>query len=262
MMKQIFPRTMQVLATAGPLTGHPIRERLGAKTSLPAAEDSLAARTRGCWMAGSSRATVRKGTVVHARLCTAKVSLGWLALALLLAIPRAGAANAPATARAPVHTGAANAALGQHDSNAPINVASDNFVGNFQTKVGTYIGNVIVTQADYKLRADRVKVTVVNGKPTRFDATGHVVFVSSSGTATGDNGIYDLGPRTVTLTGHVVLTKEKDVMHGTMLTVNMVTGESHLTAHGENGNRVQGLFVQQQTPAGKGAATPPSGAPK
>lgn len=142
-------------------------------------------------------------------------------------------------------TAPAHGALAGHNSNAPINVSSDNFVGNFETKVGTYTGNVVVTQADYKLRADKVDVKVVDGKPSRFVATGNVVFISSSGTATGDDGIYDLGPRTITLTGHVVLTKEKDVMHGTALTVNMNTGESHLTARGAPGGRVQGLFVQQ-----------------
>lgn len=140
---------------------------------------------------------------------------------------------------------AAAPALAPHNSNAPINVSSDNFEGNFQTKVGTYSGNVIITQADDKLRADSVQVEVVSGKPSRFHAAGHVVFVSPSGTATGDTGVYDLGPRTITLTGHVVLTKEKDVMHGTALVVDMNTGESHLTAHGAPGGRVQGLFVQQ-----------------
>lgn len=155
------------------------------------------------------------------------------------------AADAPAAGK--------TSPLGTRNSNGPINVSSDNFVGNFQTKVGTYIGNVIVTQADDKLRADKVRVSVLDGKPSRFDATGNVVFVSPSGTATGDYGIYDLGPRTVTLTGHVVLTKDKDVMHGTMLTVNLATGESHLTARGSPGNRVQGLFVQrpQSKPSGQ-----------
>jgi lipopolysaccharide export system protein LptA len=174
----------------------------------------------------------------------------------------ATAATTPGTATAPAHGGTAtNGALAEHDSNAPINVTSDNFVGNFETKVGDYIGNVIVTQADDKLRADRVKVNVVNNKPTKFEAFGHVVFVSTSGTATGDNGVYDLGPpRMVTLTGHVVLTKEKDVMHGTKLVVNMVTGESHLTAQGSAGNRVQGLFVQQ--PSAQGSAKPAGSAPK
>jgi lipopolysaccharide export system protein LptA len=160
----------------------------------------------------------------------------------------------------PARNAAPNGALAKHDSDAPINVSSDNFVGNFETKVGTYTGNVIVTQADYKLRADQVRVNVVNNKPSRFNATGHVVFVSASGTATGDTGVYDLGPRTVTLNGHVVLTKDKDVMHGTALTVNMVTGESHLTALGAPGGRVQGLFLQQ--PASQSGAKPAGGAPK
>lgn len=142
------------------------------------------------------------------------------------------------------------------NSNAPINVSSDAFEGNFQTKVGTYSGNVIVTQGDDKLRADTVKVDVIAGKPNRFEATGHVVFVSPSGTATGDNGVYDLGPRTITLTGHVVLTKEKDVMRGTSLVVDMNTGQSRLVARGAQGNRVQGLFVQQPK---SGAGKSPSG---
>jgi lipopolysaccharide export system protein LptA len=167
----------------------------------------------------------------------------------------AATATAPAATKAPT-----GGAVPHHDSDAPVNVSSDNFVGNFETKVGTYTGNVIVTQADYKLRADKVDVNVVNGKPSRFHAFGHVVFVSTSGTATGDTGVYDLGPRVVTLTGHVVLTKEKDVMHGTALTVNMVTGESHLTAHGSPGNRVQGLFVQQ--PSTQGTAKSTGAAPK
>lgn len=204
--------------------------------------------------------TIRRETHVlrprGARLLAVTVCLLLLAAGTIPAL----AAVVPASGSPPTHNAPANGALSGHVSNAPINVSSDNFVGNFETKVGTYIGNVIVTQADYKLRADQVKVNVVDGKPSRFDATGHVVFVSTSGTATGDNGIYDLGPRTVTLTGHVVLTKDKDVMHGTTLTVNMVTGESHLTAHGSPGNRVQGLFVQQ--PSAQGNAKPAAGTPK
>jgi lipopolysaccharide export system protein LptA len=170
-------------------------------------------------------------------LCTA------LTLAAAILAVRAADAVAPAS-----HAGAH-----AHNSNAPINVSSDTFEGNFQTKVGTYSGNVIVSQGDDKLRADTVKVDVVAGKPSRFEAAGHVVFISASGTATGDNGVYDLGPRTITLTGHVVLTKEKDVMRGTSLVVNMNTGQSRLIAHGAQGNRVQGLFVQQpQSGAAKG----------
>ncbi len=134
-------------------------------------------------------------------------------------------------------------AFGSHNSNAPINVAADNFVGDLETKVGTYIGNVIVTQADYKLRADKLQVEVAAGKPQRLVADGNVVFNSTSGAATGDNGVYDLGPRTVTLTGKVVLVKGKDVMRGSRLVVDMKTGLAHLTAKGMPGGRVTGSFI-------------------
>jgi len=157
----------------------------------------------------------------------------------------------------PAMAGDGHAGLTPHTSNAPINVSSDTFEGNFETKIGTYSGNVIITQADNKLRADTVRVEVAAGKPSRFQANGHVVLVSSSGTATGDTGVYELGPRTVTLTGHVVLAKDKDVMRGTSLVVNMNTGESHLTAQGAPGGRVQGLFVQQ--PQSSKSANKPAG---
>jgi lipopolysaccharide export system protein LptA len=149
--------------------------------------------------------------------------------------------------------------LGKHDTNAPINVTSDDFVGDLNTKVGTYIGNVVVIQADYRLKADKVKIETEKGNPSKFFADGNVVFVSTSGSATGDNGVYDLTPpRTLTLTGKkVVLTKEKDVMRGTRLVVNLVTGDSHLTAQGMPGNRVQTYFIpKQQNPKAKPTQTP------
>ena len=133
--------------------------------------------------------------------------------------------------------------LGSHNSNAPINVSSDNFIGDLASKIGTYIGNVIVIQGDMHLRADRVKVNVAQGKPTRIEATGKVVVNAPSGIATGDNGIYELGPRTITMTGHVVLTKEKDVMRGTKLVMDLNTNLAHLYAQGMPGGRVQGLFI-------------------
>lgn len=144
--------------------------------------------------------------------------------------------------------------LGAHDSSAPIAVSADAFTGDFQTKVGMYTGNVLIAQGDIKLRADKVKIVVDQGKPNRIEATGNVVLNAPSGAATGDTGVYDLVPRTITLTGHVVLTKEKNVMRGTSLVVNLVTGQARLGAQGMPGGRVQGLFTpppQSSNPAKK-----------
>jgi len=151
---------------------------------------------------------------------------------------------APAAAPAKKQTqGGGTMNMGHHDTNAPINVSSDNFEGDMQTKVGTYIGNVIIIQGDFKLRADKVEIHEVGNKPSAMNGYGHVLFATPDSTASGDTGVYDLGPRTITLDGKVVLTKEKDVMRGTHAVMNLDTGISHITAKGMAGNRVTGLFI-------------------
>ena len=144
---------------------------------------------------------------------------------------------------AQTHTTQQGLGLGKHDSSAPINIASDNFLGDLTTKIGTYSGNVVVVQGDMKMRADRVRVDVVDGKPNKIYSHGGVVVEAPNGTATGDDGLYDLTPNTITLTGKVVLTKQKDVMRGTMVVMDMNTNLAHLTAKGMPGGRVQALFI-------------------
>ena len=170
-----------------------------------------------------------------------------LALSLLLL----GAA-APASSPLP----------GKHDANQPINVSADRFVAEKNPSAGangaitgTYSGNVVITQGDIKMRANTVRINVISGKPNKIYADGNVVVVSASGTATGDSGVYDVAPRLVTLTGHVVLTKEKNVMRGAQLTVNLVTGIAQLGGgvtgtHGGTG-RVQGIFTPPPQSGGK-----------
>ncbi|HKD22578.1 MAG TPA: LptA/OstA family protein [Rhizomicrobium sp.] len=127
------------------------------------------------------------------------------------------------------------------------NIASDSFEGDFKTKEGIYRGNVIVTQANCRLRADKIVAEAVSGSKdiNRLTATGNVVFDSTSGTATGDNGVYELGPKTITFTGKVVLTKGKNVMRGTLLVVDLNSGLARLTAKGLPGGRVQSTLVPE-----------------
>jgi lipopolysaccharide export system protein LptA len=136
-------------------------------------------------------------------------------------------------------------AFSSRKCHGPIDVSSDSFEGDMQTKVGTYIGNVIMIQAECKLRADKVIAEATKGNDLdRMTAIGNVVFTSTSGTAVGDHGVYDLGDKkTITLTGKVVLTKGKDVMRGTRLIVDMDTGLAHMTAKGMPGGRVQSSFI-------------------
>ena len=165
---------------------------------------------------------------------------GWgtRACAFLVATGMAGAAADTATS-----TAATGFGLSKRDANAPIEVSADRFDADFNSKQGTYSGNVLVKQGDFHLRADKVRVNVVSGKPDKIFATGNVVFTAPNGDARGDDGVYDVGPRLITLNGHVLLTKEKNVMRGSTLTVNLITGQAQLGARALPGGRVQGLFT-------------------
>ena len=134
----------------------------------------------------------------------------------------------------------------------PYDVTSDNFVGNFDTKVGTYTGNVIVIQAECKLRADKVVAEAVDGNDlNRMTATGNVVFASSSRHGDRRYRRLRLGPKTVTLTGKVVLTKGKDVMRGTRSRREHGHGNGPSDRHRRGRRRrVQSVFVPKSDTAG------------
>jgi lipopolysaccharide export system protein LptA len=139
------------------------------------------------------------------------------------------------------------------NSNQPIDIAADKVAADLNTKTVTYSGNVVVTQGDIKMHADAMKVNTDNGKASTIQATGKVVVDSPvSGTVTGDTGVYDVSAHSVLMTGKVVLTHGKDVMRGTRLTVNLITGQAVLgapgavtgaAAKGAPEGRVQGTFT-------------------
>jgi lipopolysaccharide export system protein LptA len=133
--------------------------------------------------------------------------------------------------------------LSAKDTSAPIEVSADRFDADLNSKTGTYSGNVLVKQGQMRLRADKVRVDVVSGKPDKILANGNVLFTAPSGNAQGDACVYDVAPRLITLTGRVVLTKDKNVMRGSTLTVNLATGQAQLGARQVPGQRVQGLFT-------------------
>ena len=147
--------------------------------------------------------------------------------------------------------------LGKHDADAPISIAADTFVADENAKTGTWSSNVVISQGDMRMRANSVRMNVVgkDNKPDKIFAQGGVVVDSpASGTVTGDSGVYDVVQRTVTLTGHVVLTKQNNSMRGAQMTVNLVTGIATLgggasATTGQTG-RVQGIFTPASKPSG------------
>jgi lipopolysaccharide export system protein LptA len=132
---------------------------------------------------------------------------------------------------------------GMSNPNAPIDLSANE--SSFDQKSGllVYTGNVIVKQGEVKLRANVMRAKLNNSKPSLIYADGRVVIDAPSGVATGDKGVYDVNPRIVTLTGHVVLTKDKNVMRGEQLTVNLITGKATFGSEGGKPGRVQALFT-------------------
>ncbi len=166
----------------------------------------------------------------------------------------APAKPAPAPAKpAPVKPAADNKPiLGERNNNAPITINSDSFQADLNGKTGTWSGNVVVIQGDMKLRANTVRMTTVNDKADKVMASGNVVVDSvKTGTVTGDSGVYNVVPRTVVMTGNVVMKKGKDVMRGAQLTVNLATGQAVLgggvkgqvPGQTQTNTRVQAVFT-------------------
>lgn len=180
---------------------------------------------------------------------------------LFLAVPAVAQTAPPSTAAKPAsgtNSVQQNLGLGKHDSSAPIHLSADTFSSDVKTKEGDYAGNVVVTQGDMTMRADKMHFDVTDGDLSMITATSNVVVVAPNGTATGDHGIYDLKTHLITMTGKVVLTKKKDVMRGTKLVMDMTTNLAHLTADSTQGNRVTAIFLpkQQAKNDGTGGATP------
>ena len=132
---------------------------------------------------------------------------------------------------------------GMLNPNAPIDVSADNFTADANAKTGVYTGNVIVHQGEVRMRANSVRAHFIDNKPDKIFAQGHVVVDAPSGIATGDSGVYEVNPRLITLKGNVVLTKDKNVMRGQQLVVNLITGQATLDGGNGQGGRVQGLFT-------------------
>jgi lipopolysaccharide export system protein LptA len=147
--------------------------------------------------------------------------------------------------------------LTSRDTNAPIAVSANSSTADLNAKTLSYTGNVVVTQGNMKLHADFMRLHTEDQKPDTITANGNVVFAAPSGSAQGDAGVYNVAARTITLTGRVILSREKNVMRGSVLVVNLVTGIAQLTAKGLPGGRVQGLFTPPPQSSGNSQTPKP-----
>jgi lipopolysaccharide export system protein LptA len=169
----------------------------------------------------------------------------------------AGAANAHGA----YAQGANPFAFSHREADKPIGISANSIVADVSNQAATYVGNVVVTQGDLKMRSDNLTIKAAKGEVSRIQAKGNVVFASRQGQASGAQADYDVLGRTVVMSGKVVLTQGLNVMRGTRLVINLNSGEAKLTGDGGvtgTGGRVEGIFVpaKSQNPKPKAPISP------
>jgi len=209
----------------------------------------------------------------------------WLLAAIVaLAVPGAAAAESPvqgSAAQSPVQGAPApsplQGALQSQNKDQPIHIEAATLEVHDKAKTATFSGNVQVVQGDTTMRCRSLVVfygaeegagtakpaaarPVAEGPATpgmpqgaqsirRIEARGGVTVVTKDQNASGELGVYDLKTKTITLTGNVVVTQGKNVLHGDRVVVDTTTGNSRVESNAATAqNRVRALILP-----GKGA---------
>jgi lipopolysaccharide export system protein LptA len=199
-----------------------------------------------------------------------------------LAAPGLAAAQAPRSAA----NGAGQSLLQEQNQDQPIQIEAATLEVHDKNKTATFSGDVQVVQGDTTIKCQSLIVfygaergsgparTVATTTPAagaganlapgtvvpqgahdirRIEARGGVTVISKDQNASGDLGVYDLKKKTVTLTGNVVVSQGKNVLHGDRVVVDTTTGNAHIESGAASQNRVRALIQP-----GKGASGGPS----
>lgn len=165
----------------------------------------------------------------------------------LAAFAVAGAAAALAMTQPAIGQGGGSALKG-HDTNAPVDVASDRIEVQDRADRAVFSGNVDVRQGNLRLNAARLTITYASAQGIdiqRMEASGGVTLRSPSETARSQFAIYDIDRRLVTMIGGVTLTRGDSNLRGGRLTLNLDTGRAVLDG-GQSNGRVTGRFTVPQ----------------
>lgn len=150
---------------------------------------------------------------------------------------------------------AASSNLPALNSKAPVEISADSLEVLQKDQVALFSGNVEAVQANTKIQSNEMKVYY--GKPetqtnpnapsiSKIEVTGNVRIRTAAEIATGSKGVYDVSKGQVTLTGNVSLTKDKNIIRGGSLLIDLNNGYSKIINNGSSsGGRVRGLFTPQ-----------------
>ena len=173
----------------------------------------------------------------------------------------------PVRAQAPLG-GAPNPLRMGENTDQPVQIEAASLEVRDKNKAATFSGNVQVVQGDTTMKCQSLVVfygqevglgadgapVATNAKSTpgmpqgaqnirRIEARGGVTVVTKDQNATGDLGVYDLKKKSITLTGNVVVSQGKNVLHGDRVVVDTTTGNAHFESGVASQNRVRALIL-------------------
>ncbi len=151
------------------------------------------------------------------------------------------------------------------DPAAPIDIDAGRLDVDDRSKQAIFKGDVRVVQGDFVVRTSELRAFYAGSaglaeqsatdqkqaaQINRIEARGKVIVTSKNGqNATGDWANYDVKENQVVLGGDVILTQGKNVVRGTKLTIDMVTGESVIDS--DNGGNSDGAWSATAAPGSK-----------
>jgi lipopolysaccharide export system protein LptA len=188
----------------------------------------------------------------------------WLSgiMAAALMLSAAAGAQGPSPGASPGLAGA-----GAQNQDQPVQIDAKTLEVRDKQKTATFSGDVRVVQGDTTMRCKVLvvfygeEVGIAGDKPVvraktsagtapggqnirRIEARGDVTVTSRDQNASGDLGVYDLHAKTITLTGNVVVSQGKNVIHGERVVVDTVTGNARVeAAPGATQGRVRALII-------------------
>jgi lipopolysaccharide export system protein LptA len=160
---------------------------------------------------------------------------------------------------------------GAQNKDQPVQIDAKSLEVRDKQKILTFSGDVRVVQGDTTMRCRTLVVfygeelggggdkPIVRAKTSsgaapnaqnirRIEARGDVTVTSRDQNASGDLGVYDLHDKTITLTGNVVVSQGKNVIHGQRVIVDTVTGNARVESApgatpGATQGRVRALII-------------------
>ncbi|QFU07112.1 Lipopolysaccharide export system protein LptA precursor [Rhodobacteraceae bacterium THAF1] len=117
------------------------------------------------------------------------------------------------------------------DTSLPVEVTADQLDVNQNDGSAVFNGNVLVTQGEMRLTAQRILVNYAGqdlGRIQTLNATGGVTLVNGAEAAESQEAVYDIDSGEVVMTGEVLLTQGQTALSGNRLVIDLETGTGRM----------------------------------